>query len=89
METTVRARQIDKLLAILNCPYPSNSFTKLESYCFSVFGGVVIKKKKHLMLPWQLNRTTTGYKTHELDRQMIITAKYGSYHFTGNGENAI
>ena len=44
MATTVRARQIDKLLAILNFPYPSNSFTKLESYCFSVFGGVVIKK---------------------------------------------
>ena len=39
-------RQIGRLLAIFSCPYPSNICTKLESYCFSGFGGVVIKKKK-------------------------------------------
>ena len=35
-------RQITTILAILNCPYPSNIYTKLESYCFSGFEGVVI-----------------------------------------------
>ena len=33
---------LGKLLAILNCPYPSIICTKLESYCFSHFGGVAI-----------------------------------------------
>ena len=37
-------RQITIILAILNCPYPSNIRTKLESYCFSGFEGVVILK---------------------------------------------
>ena len=32
-------RQLTIILAILNCPYPSNICTKLESYCFSDFGG--------------------------------------------------
>ena len=34
--------QIITILAILNCPYQSNICTKLESYCFSGFGGDVI-----------------------------------------------
>ena len=34
--------QTAKLLDILNCPMPSNISTKLESYCFSGFGGIVI-----------------------------------------------
>ena len=36
-------RQITMILAtcILNCPYPSNICTKLESYCFSGFEGVI------------------------------------------------
>ena len=43
------------------------------------------------MLPWKLNQIATDYKTHKLDRQfqMIMTAKYGSHHFTGYEENAI
>ena len=35
-------RQNTIILAILNCPYPSNICTKLESNCFSGFEGVVI-----------------------------------------------
>ena len=34
-------RQTAKLLAILNCPMPSNISTKLESYCFNGFGVVI------------------------------------------------
>ena len=37
-------RQVVRLLAIFNCPYPFNICTKLESCCFSGFEGVVIKK---------------------------------------------
>ena len=36
-------RQIIIILTILTCMYPSNICTKSESYCFSGFGGVVIK----------------------------------------------
>ena len=36
-------RQITIILAILNCPYPSNICTKSESYCFSGFGDVIQK----------------------------------------------
>ena len=32
-------RQITIILAILNYPYPSNICIKLQSYCFSGFGG--------------------------------------------------
>ena len=40
-------------------------------------------------MPWKLNKMVTYYKIHKLDNhQMIITAKYGSHHFTGYGENA-
>ena len=35
-------RQIGRLSAIFNCPYPFNICTKLDSYYFSGFGGVVI-----------------------------------------------
>ena len=37
------------------------------------------------------NKMAIGHKTHTLvdNHQMIITAKYGSHHFTGYGENAI
>ena len=34
-------RQINIILAILHCPYPSNICTKLESYCFSGFEVVI------------------------------------------------
>ena len=65
-------RQIGILLAIFNCPYPSNICTKLESYCFSGFG-VVIKKKtlffSNLMLPWKPNKMATGHETQKLGRQ--------------------
>ena len=45
----------------------------------------------NLMLPWQPNKMATGHQTHKLGRQSsydIITAKYGSHHFTGYGANA-
>ena len=41
------------------------------------------------MLPWQPNKMAAGHKTHKMGRQMIVTAKYGSHHFSGYGENAI
>ena len=65
-------RQIGRFLAIFNCPYPSNMYTKLESYCFSGFGGVVIKKKKlfsNLMLSWKPNKMVTGHETQKMGRQ--------------------
>ena len=40
---TQTKRQIGRLLAIFNCPF--NICTKSESFCFSGFGGEVIKKK--------------------------------------------
>ena len=45
----------------------------------------------NLMLPWQPNKIVTGHKTHKLGRQSSNghTAKYGSHHFNGYGENAI
>ena len=82
-------------------PIPSNICTKLESYCFSGFEGIIILKKiffsfffLNLMLPWQPNKRVTGHQTHKLDRLssydvMIITAKYASHHFSGYGQNAI
>ena len=40
------------------------------------------------MLPWQPNKMVTDHKTNWVDNhQMIITAKYGSHHFSGYGEN--
>ena len=65
-------RQTAELLALLNCPMPSIICTKLESYCFSGFGGAVIKKIHfffNLMLPWQPNKMATGHQTHKLGRQ--------------------
>ena len=58
---------------------------KLDSYCLSGDGGVVIKNVffKNLMLPWQPNNWPFD------NRQIMITAKYGLHHFTGYGENAI
>ena len=41
-------RQITIILAISNCPYPSNTCTKLRSYCLSGFEGVVIQKNPFL-----------------------------------------
>ena len=44
------------------------------------------------MLSWQPNKIVTGHKKHLnwVDNlPMTITAKYGSYHFNGYGENAI
>ena len=42
-------------------------------------------------MPLKLNKMATGHK--HIDRvdnyQMIISAKYGSHHFTGYGENAV
>ena len=86
-------RQIGRLLAIFSCPYPFNICTKLESYYFSGFGDVVIKKNPfclNLMLPWKPNKIATGQCTNWVDNHpMIINANYGSHHFTGYGENAI
>ena len=81
-------------IAISNCLYPLNICTQLESYCFSGFGRVVIKKKilfffffLNLMLPRkQMAMQCTNW---EENHQMIITAKYDSHHFTGYEENAI
>ena len=43
------------------------------------------------MLPWQPNKMVAGHQTHKLGRQSsdIISAKYGSHHFSGYGENAV
>ena len=66
-------QEIDwQTFSFFNCPYPFNICTKLESYCFSGFRGVVIKRYLFfliLMLPWQLNKIVTGHKTHKLGRQ--------------------
>ena len=41
------------------------------------------------MLPWQPNKIVIKH-IHWVDNHpMIISAKYGSHHFTGYGENAI
>ena len=63
-------RQIGRLLAIFNCPYPFNICTKLEFYCFRSFQGVVIKKKKKFKLNVAMTtyKTVTGHKTHKLGR---------------------
>ena len=48
--------------------------TKLESYCFSGFGGVVIKEKSFFqltLLPWKPNKIATGHETHKLGRQSL------------------
>ena len=66
-------RQTGRLLAIFNCPYPFNIWTKLESYCFSGFGGLVIKTNPfclNLMLPWNPNKIATGHEIHKLGRQL-------------------
>ena len=85
-------RQTGRLLAIFNCPYPFNICTKLESYCFSGFGEVVIKKSffLKLTLPWKPTEMVSGHEhTNWVDNhQMIITAKYGSHYFT-DYENVI
>ena len=90
---TQTKRQITTILAIPNCPYPSNICTKLESYCLSGFEGVSFKKFffLNLMLPWQPNKIAAGHKTHKWvdNHQMIKNAKYGSHHLTGYGENTI
>ena len=67
-------RQIGRLLAIFNCPYPFNICTKLESFCSVVLEELSLKKKSpffflNLMLPWQPNKIVTGHKTHKLGRQ--------------------
>ena len=43
------------------------------------------------MLPWQRNKIAIGHKTQKMvdNHPMIITAKYGSHHFSGYGENAM
>ena len=80
-----RGRLAD-FLAIFNCPYPFNICTKLESYCFSGFGRVVINFfffKFNVAMEteqWPLVMKCTNWVNNH---QMIITAKYGSYHFTG------
>ena len=85
-------KQIGRLITIFNCPYPFNICTKLESYCFSGFGRVVIKKIPpfwNLMLPWKPNKMAMKCTNWEENHEMIITAKYDSHHFTGCEENAI
>ena len=87
-------RQITIILAILDCPYQSTICTKLESYCFSGFEVVVIKK-----IPFSKNECCHGNQTKWLlvikhinwvdNHQKIISAKYGSHHFSGYGKNAI
>ena len=44
-----------------------------------------------LILPWKPNKILTGHERHKLGRPSsnVITAKYGSHHFTGYEENAI
>ena len=44
----------------------------------------------NLMLPWHSNTIITGKKTKNWvdNHPMIISAKYGSHHFNGYGENA-
>ena len=39
-------------------------------------------------LPWQSNKITVGHKLHKLgdNHQLVMTAKYGSHHFTSYGE---
>ena len=83
------------MLAILNCPYPSNIFTKLESYCFSDLKKLSFKKNLFFFLIQycHCNQTKWSLVIKHINwvenYQMIITAKYGSHHFTGYGENAI
>ena len=92
MTTKPRGRLAD-FLSIFNCPYPFNICTKLESYYFSGFGGLVNEKIFFffLILPWKPNKILTGHERHKLGRPSsnVITAKYGSHHFTGYEENAI
>ena len=83
-------RQIIIILAILNCPYPSNICTEFVSYCFSGFGGChLFFFFFNLMLQQQPNKMPTYHKTHKWvdTHPMIITAKHSSHHFTGYGEN--
>ena len=86
-------RQITIILAILNCPYPSNICTRLV--ILPQWFGDVIKKKYsfvlNLMLPWQPNKMAIGHKTHKLGRQSSNdhNYQYGSHHFNGFGENAV
>ena len=60
-----------RLLAIFNCLYPFNICIKLQSYCLSGFGAVVIKKIfffLNLMLPWKPNKMATGHEMHKRGR---------------------
>ena len=64
-------QQITIILAILNCPYTSNIYTKLELYCFSGFRGGHLKIHfffLNLMLPWQPNKMGIGHKMYKLGR---------------------
>ena len=65
--------------------FPAGAFNRVF---FSLL--VLYKFPTLKILPWQVNKMVTGHKnTYSVDRhQMIITAKYGSHHFTGYGENA-
>ena len=64
-------RQIGRLIAIFNCPYPFNICTKLESYCFSGFGRVVIKKIPHFIFKFNVAMETkqNGHEMHKLGRK--------------------
>ena len=74
-------KQITIILAILNCPYPSHICTKLESYCFSCFEGVVIYFF-NLILPWQPNKMAADQKTHTLGRQSLNVHVLNIVHIT-------
>ena len=86
-------RQITVILGILNCPYPSNICTKLESYCFRGFSGDPKKTtffKIYCSHGNQTKRPLVIKHKYWVDNcPMIITAKYDLHYFTGNGENAI
>ena len=63
-------RQIGRLIAIFISPYPFNICTKLDSYCFSGFGGVAIKKqlfffKLNVAMETKLN----DHEMHKLGRK--------------------
>ena len=82
-----------------NFSYMYSGLPKQHLYQISPTASVVLEElsfKKflfflNLTLPWQSNEMVADHKTHNWvdNHQMIITAKYGSHHFSGYGENAI
>ena len=80
-------RQVNKILAFLDCPHPSNICTKLESYCCHLKSSFFKIKCCHdNQTKWPLVIKHINWVDKH---QMIITAKYGSHHFSGYGENAV